>query len=172
MPMPTVVYEHKQLLTLNTRELPIYEDSFPGVPGIDSQPLFIDTNAGVWVVRSIIAPGVTMPVHYHTGTVHVWTIRGRWHYVEYPDQVQTAGSYLYEPGGSVHQFVTPADNTEPTEMLMIVSGANINFDPAGNYLGVLDAAEIVSMVNRVVDERGLEPAKYITPAQPGYTSEA
>ena len=44
----------------------------------------------------------------------MWTIQGRWCYREYPDQPQTAGSYLYEPAGSVHTFYTPEDNTEDT----------------------------------------------------------
>ncbi|CAD5109938.1 2,4'-dihydroxyacetophenone dioxygenase family protein [Zestomonas carbonaria] len=172
MPMPNIVYEHKELLTLNTRELPIYEDAVPGIPGIDSQPLFIDTHSNVWVLRIIFKPGVLMPVHYHTGTVHLWTLSGKWYYLEYPDQPQTAGCYLYEPGGSVHQFTTPADNTEPTEVIMVVSGANINFDQDGNYLGVLDASEVMSMIDHLIRERGLQPARYITPAGARYSDES
>lgn len=172
MALPNVVYDHKELLTLNMNDLPVYKDAMPGVPGIDSQPLFIDTHNGVWVMRVIFKPGIVLPKHFHTGTVHLWTLSGRWNYIEYPNQPQTAGCYLFEPGGSVHQFMTPADNTEPTELLMVVTGANINFDQEGNYLGILDASEIVTMIDHLISERGLEPAKYISPAAARYTTDA
>ena len=45
---------------------------------------------------------------------------GSWHYTEYPDDLQVAGSYLFEPGGSIHQFQVPEDNTEVTDTFMVV----------------------------------------------------
>jgi quercetin dioxygenase-like cupin family protein len=80
-------------------------------------------------------PGVVLPTHYHTGTAHLWTLSGKWNYLEYPDQPQTAGSYLFEPGSSIHTLNVHADNTELTETLMVVSGSNINFDQDGNFVG-------------------------------------
>ena len=65
---------------------------------------------------------MVLPIHYHTGTAEVWTFSGRRKYAEYPDQPQTAGSYLYEPGGSVHTFYCPEDNTEDTVALLWMSG--------------------------------------------------
>jgi hypothetical protein len=79
-------------------------------------------------------------LHYHTGVAEVFTLSGRWHYREYPDQPQTAGSYLYEPGASVHTFITPADNTEDTVILVRVIGANMNFTEDGQFHSILDAA--------------------------------
>lgn len=169
MPLPILVNDHRALLTLNSKQLPIYSDAIPGVPGIDVQPLFLDTHNGVWVLRVVFHPGVRLPTHYHTGTVHLWTLSGRWSYVEYPDQPQTAGSYLFEPGSSIHTFDVPASNTEPTETLMVVQGSNVNFDQDGNYVGLLDANTITLMIDHLIRERGLEPAKYITPPQPRYT---
>lgn len=171
MPLPMLVTDHKALLFLNTRELPVYKDAVPGVPGIDVQPLMLDTHRGIWVLRVLFHPGVTLPTHYHTGTVHLWTLSGRWHYLEYPDEPQTAGCYLFEPGSSVHTFVTPADNTEVTETLMYVEGSNINFDTgSGEYVGMLDANSITLMLEHLINERGLEPARYIRPRQPDYTT--
>lgn len=170
MAMPTLTFNHKELLTLNANELPIYENAIPGIEGVDVQPLMLDPHNGVWVVRAIIHPGVTLPTHYHTGAVHLWTLSGSWHYVEYPDQPQTAGSYLYEPGSSIHTLTTPADNTEPTEMVMVVYGTNVNFDADGNYVGMLDANSIIQMITHLVKTRDLDPAKYIVPPQPDYTT--
>lgn len=170
MALPNAIHEQKELLTLNTNELPIFKDAL--IPGVDVQPLFLDPHNGVWVLRVIFAAGVILPTHYHTGTVHLFTLSGCWNYSEYPDQPQTAGSYLYEPGGSIHQFTTPASNTELTETLMVVTGANVNFDPAGNYMGIMDASDIAKMLAGLVRSRGLEPAKYITPPVPRYTTDA
>ncbi|WP_079228533.1 2,4'-dihydroxyacetophenone dioxygenase family protein [Pseudomonas putida] len=170
MPMPTPVFEHKELLTLNTHELPIYENALaPYFPGVHVQPLYLDPNLGIWTLRVIFEPGVCLPCHYHTGPVHLFTLTGRWNYVEYPEQPQTAGCYLYEPGGSIHTFSVPADNSETTETLMVVQGANINFDQAGNFVNVMDASDIMQVIDRLVQERGLEPARYIRPGHAGYT---
>ncbi len=48
-----------------------------------------------------LQPGVTIQRHKHTGEVLAFTIRGAWKYLEYPE-VNTAGSYLFEPAGSIH----------------------------------------------------------------------
>ncbi len=173
MPLPMLVTNHHELLFLNTKELPVYEDAVPGVPGVDVQPLMLDTHRGVWVLRVLFHPGVVLPTHYHTGTVHLWTLSGKWNYMEYPYQPQTAGCYLFEPGSSVHTFVTPADNTELTETLMYVEGSNVNFHPeTGEYVGMLDANSITLMIEHLIKERGLQPARYIRPAQPDFTAAA
>jgi 2,4'-dihydroxyacetophenone dioxygenase len=69
---------------------------------------------GCWVVLATFLPGAQLNVHYHTGVAEVYTLAGCWHYAEYPDQLHTAGSYLFEPAGSVHTFMTPETNTEGT----------------------------------------------------------
>lgn len=163
MPLPMLTRNHQDLLTLNTKELPIYTDALPGMPGVDVQPMMLDTDRGVWVLRVIFHPGVRLPTHFHTGCVHIWTLSGKWQYLEHPDQPQTAGCYLYEPGSSIHTFITPAENTEPTETLMVVEGSNVNFDADGNYLGLLDANSITLLLDHLVKTRGLEPARYIRP---------
>lgn len=171
MPMPALVTDHKELLFLNTKELPIYTDAIEGVPGVDVQPLMLDTHRGIWVLRVLFHPGVVLPTHYHTGSVHLWTLSGKWNYLEYPDQPQTAGCYLYEPGSSVHTFSTPKDNTEITETLMYVEGTNVNFHPeTGEYVGMLDANSITLIIEGLIKKRGLQPARYIRPQQPDYTA--
>jgi 2,4'-dihydroxyacetophenone dioxygenase len=172
MPLPMLATHHTGLLTLNSNELPIYKDALPGIPGVDVQPLMLDTHRGVWVLRAVFHPGVTLPTHYHTGIVHMWTLSGKWLYAEYPDEPQTAGSYLFEPGSSVHTFTTPADNTGPTETLMLVEGSNVNFDREGHFVGLLDANSIALLIDHLVQTRGLEPARYIRPALPDYTAHA
>ena len=45
--------------------------------------------------------GAQMPKHHHTGTVIVYTIKGRWKYAEH-DWVAGPGSIVFETGGSSH----------------------------------------------------------------------
>ncbi len=161
---PVTAKDHTNLLTLNVKDTPVYKDIL--VPGVDVQPLFLDPNNGVWGLRVFFHPGVRLPTHYHTGVVHLWTLSGRWNYVEHPDQPQTAGSYLFEPGGSIHTFSVPEDNTEITETIMIVHGANINFDENGQYHSTMDASSILAMIEHAVKERGLDPAVYIKAPYP------
>ncbi|WP_042424462.1 2,4'-dihydroxyacetophenone dioxygenase family protein [Streptacidiphilus anmyonensis] len=138
--LPLIALPQTELLTIDTTTAPMLKRAFGD--GADVQLLRLDPEAGRWVVLVHMAPGRTVPVHYHTGTAEVWTISGRWHYAEYPDQPQTAGCFLYEPGGSVHTLHTPADNTEDTVMLVLVTGANINFTEDGAFDSVIDAVSI------------------------------
>lgn len=160
MGLPEVVTHQNELLSIDTNVSRFIEGLLH--PGIKAHPLFLDPYAGIWAFRVKFAPGVTMPVHFHTGTVHIYTMSGCWHYTEYPDQKQTAGSYLYEPGGSVHQFNTPADNTEDTDTFMVVTGANVNFGGDGEYLGMMDAGVMRSWVEQGIKDQDLQQMNYIT----------
>jgi 2,4'-dihydroxyacetophenone dioxygenase len=152
------------LLTLNFRDLPMLEGALG--PGVDFQPLFIDTDNGIWCIRAIFAAGVIIPAHLHTGPVHAITLSGRWFYAGHPDQPQTAGSYLYEPATGVpHQVITPADNAEPTEILFLVFGANVNFDDQGGFINVMDAGFVKALAESLALAQGFGNARYI--ASPG-----
>lgn len=169
MNAPEVITHQDKLLTINTNSGKFLEDMLME-PGIKVYPLFLDACNGVWVLRVKFAPGITLPVHFHTGTVHLYTMSGCWYYTEYPEQKQTAGCYLYEPGGSVHQFNTPADNTEETDTFMVVTGSNVNFTGAGNeeYTGIVDAGLIKAWVDTAIQEQGADHMTYIQAGMPSY----
>ncbi|HEY1092389.1 MAG TPA: 2,4'-dihydroxyacetophenone dioxygenase, partial [Burkholderiaceae bacterium] len=81
------------------------------------------------------------------------------------------GCYLYEAGGSVHQFCTPADNTEDTDTFMMVTGSNLNFNHTGDkeYLGLMDAGLIKAWVDAAIPAQGLTQMRYIQAATPTYS---
>jgi len=108
-----------------------------------------------------MAPGCELPVHYHTGTAEVYTFQGRWEYREYSAQPQVAGSYLYEPGGSVHTFFCPEDNTEETIVLLWMEGAQINFDEDGKLVSINDATAIQYITEKLSAEQNTGPVPYI-----------
>ena len=54
---------------------------------------------------------------------------------------------------------------------MYVEGTNVNFHPeTGEYVGMLDANSITLIIEGLIKERGLQPARYIRPQQPDYTA--
>ena len=143
--LPLVALPQTELLTVNLDESPWLEESL--APGVKVKPLRLDVEAGIWVIMASFQPGSRVPLHYHTGVAEVFTLSGRWNYLEYPDQPQTAGSYLYEPAGSVHTLDVPADNTEDTLMFIRVQGANVNFRDDGTFHSILDAAALVFLTD-------------------------
>ncbi|TVS16528.1 MAG: cupin [Gammaproteobacteria bacterium] len=121
-------------------------DEAPWVPGdgVALQLLQVDLNQGLWVLRTRFAPGHQVETHYHTGPVFAVTHSGCWYYREYPDQVNKAGSYLFEPAHSVHTLIVPEDNTEDTEVWFAIYGANVNLDESGAITSILDAQGILT----------------------------
>jgi 2,4'-dihydroxyacetophenone dioxygenase len=117
------------------------ERDFPFVeimPGVEVQVVHADIKAALWVTRMRAQPGVTLQKHLHTGEVFAFTLAGSWKYLEYPD-LNTAGSYLYEPPGSIHTLHVPADNTQVTDVWFAIRGANLYLGPKGNIEGITDA---------------------------------
>ncbi len=133
------------------------EDEIPFVPfdeGTDMQVLHVDIENALWVIRTRIKPGTTVQRHKHTGEVFAFTIAGSWKYLEYPE-VNTAGSYLYEPAGSVHTLHVPEDNEGITDVWFAIRGANLNLDDDGNVESVLDAGAIRDAYLELCREQGL-----------------
>lgn len=160
MPLPATITHQDQLLCIDTHAGKFLEGLLH--PGIKIYPLFIDPSNGFAAYRAKFAPGITLPLHFHTGTVHLYTMSGCWYYTEHPQQKQTAGCYLYEPGGSIHQFNTPADNTEDTDTFIVVSGANINFMPDGEYLGTMDAGWLKTWIDQAIVDQDATTTTYIS----------
>lgn len=164
--LPLVALPQGELLTVNEKDIPLVRDAL--APGVHFQPLRLDIEKAEWVVLATFEPGATVPLHYHTGIAEVYTLSGAWHYLEYPDQMQTAGSYLYEPGASVHTFITPETNTELTVILVRVVGSNINFTEDGQFHSILDAALIRHLTDTLSVEQNLGRINYIGGGAAGY----
>ena len=135
------------------------EDQLPFVDigdGSTLQLLHADLASGIWVVRNRFPPGITIPKHKHTGPVYAFTQTGRWQYLEYPDAVSTAGSYLYEPAGAVHTLHVPDDNDGITDVWFTIHGANLNLDENDNVELVIDAHGILPVYRELcADQHGI-----------------
>ena len=131
-------------------ELPFveFEDNF------EVQLLQADIESGLWVVRTRIGPGKTIQRHKHTGEVFAVTYSGAWKYLEYPE-INTAGSYLFEPAGSIHTLHTPETNEGVTDIWFAIRGANLNLDADGNVESFLDAGVVLEFYLALCKEKGL-----------------
>jgi len=123
------------------------EKDLPFVPyqdGVMFQLLQVNIEAGLWVVRVRAEPGATFQRHKHTGEVLAFTLSGSWRYLEYPE-VNTAGSYLFEPAGAIHTLHVPDSNDQITDIWFAIRGANLDLDGNGNVETVLDAGTVLEI---------------------------
>lgn len=133
------------------------EQELPFVPftdGVVFQLMQADIDLGLWVVRTKFDPGTTIQRHRHTGMVFAYTTTGAWRYLEYPE-INTSGSYLYEPAGSIHTLHVLADNDAPTDVFFAIYGANLNLDDDDNVEAVLDAGTVRDLYLGECEKAGL-----------------
>lgn len=124
----------------------IHDEDLPYVDlpdGSKLQLLQVDLNQNLWIVRNVFKPGFCIDTHYHTGPVFAVTLQGEWFYKEYPDKVNKAGSYLYEPAHSLHTLTVAEDATEDAIVWFAIFGSNINVDDEGNVISILDSKTIL-----------------------------
>lgn len=136
----------------------------PFIPTGDGSSLqlqSVDLANGIWVSVVRLPPGTRVVKHYHTGWVYGVTLQGSWYYAESPDEVNTPGSFLFEPAGSAHTLMTPADQEGDTLAWFAIAGANINLDEKGDPVSIADARTVLDVYRKVADALGLDTSKLI-----------
>ena len=124
-------------LTAPTEAVHIGESDLPFVEiggGNKLRVLQVKVEEGLWIVENIFQAGFAVQTHRHTGPVWGYTTSGAWKYKEY-DYVNRAGSFLYEPAGSVHTLTAVEDDTR---VWFHMYGSNLNLDEDGNIDSVAD----------------------------------
>ena len=120
--------------------------------------LQVKATEGLWIVQNIFQAGYTVPTHRHTGPVWGYTISGAWHYKEY-DDINRAGSFLYEPAGSVHTLECIEDDTN---VWFQMYGANLNLDAEGNIESVFDGPGTLAAYYALCEAAGLPRPNVLT----------
>jgi 2,4'-dihydroxyacetophenone dioxygenase len=100
------------------------------------KPLILNVSEGYYINLLRVKRAGVLSRHRHSGPVHAFTLRGRWHYLEH-DWVASEGSYIFEPPGETHTLVVPEDVSEMIT-LFHVSGGYVYVDPHGTALGYED----------------------------------
>jgi quercetin dioxygenase-like cupin family protein len=91
---------------------------------------------GLWIVENVFPAGYEVQRHRHTGPVYAYTTSGAWKYKEY-DYVNRAGSFLYEPAGSIHTLTCIENDTQ---VWFHMYGVNLNLAADGSVESVTDGA--------------------------------
>lgn len=100
---------------------------------------------GEWVSLLRVPAGMEMPRHYHSGTVHVYTLSGSWGYKEH-DWIAGPGSFVFETAASAHTPV--AEPGEDVVTLNIVMG---DWNIVDEHDAVLAVENWKSMLKRYDD---------------------
>ena len=111
----------------------------------------VDEGEGLWIVENVFHRGFLVQTHRHTGPVFGYTTSGAWKYREY-DYVNRAGSFLYEPAGSVHTLEVLEDDTRAWFHMY---GANLNLDANGNVDSVTDGPSTLAAYFALCEAQGL-----------------
>ena len=132
-----------------------WADAWAGDPAIKLKLLMADIEGSRYAVRMLFEPGVQVFTHKHTGEVHAFTFAGEWTYLEYPDSPpNTAGSYLFEPPGSVHTLKVSDDADGPTDVLFIMYGALLHYGPDNEIVAVTDAESVLREYPELLRQQG------------------
>ncbi len=137
-----------------SEDLP-WADNWAGDPGIKLKLLMADIEGGRYAIRMLFEPGLQVFPHKHSGEIHAFTFAGEWVYLEYPDSPPNrAGSYLFEPPGSVHTLKV-ADHVEGyTDVLFIMYGAMLHLDDSQQVVGVTDAESCLREYPELLRKQG------------------
>ena len=113
--------------------------------------LQVKTGEGLWIIENVFQAGYEVEPHKHTGPVYGYTTSGAWKYKEY-DYVNRAGSFLYEPAGSMHTLQCIEDNTR---VWFQMYGSNLNLDKDGNITSVVDGSLTLEFYLAMCEANGL-----------------
>ncbi|RKR07290.1 quercetin dioxygenase-like cupin family protein [Kushneria sinocarnis] len=125
----------------------------PQSEDVSFKPLVLSVSQGYYVnILRVRAAGV-LSRHRHTGPVHTFTLRGKWHYLEH-DWIATPGDYAFEPPGETHTLVVP-EGVEEMITLFHVTGGYTYVDPYGKALDYEDVFTKLDNVRRHYEQIGL-----------------
>jgi len=155
---PVVSKEHsREAILINDSDLP--HVSLPD--GSTLQLLHVDLNLNLWVIRNCFKPGFGIDTHYHTGPVYAVTQSGEWFYKEYPEKVNKAGSYLFEPAHSIHTLTVSPDAKENAVVWFAIYGSNVNIDGNGDVTSIIDARTVLHLYRTLCKAEGKSCDKLI-----------
>jgi 2,4'-dihydroxyacetophenone dioxygenase len=96
--------------------------------------LSADPSSGRFTLLIRLDKGMAAPAHRHVRAVEGLVLEGGFHYRDDPDRRFTAGCYLLENDGAVHQPVSP----EGAVMFAVFHGPVEGLDDEGRVTGRID----------------------------------
>ena len=117
--------------------------------------VMVDANNALWIVENVFPTDYRVQTHRHTGPIYAYTTTGSWKYEEY-DDVNGAGSFLYEPAGSQHTLVALEDETR---VWFQMTGVNLNLAADGTVESVIDGPIALMGYQVMCEAAGLDSSK-------------
>src|SRR5437773_5729480 len=142
----TITNEAPTAVHIGADELPFVDIG----DGSKLKVIQVKEREGLWIVENIFQAGYEVQKHRHTGPVYAYTTSGAWKYKEY-EYVNRAGSFLYEPAGSVHTLQCIEDDTL---VWFQIYGANLNLDTDGNVESYIDAGGVLEAYYALCEAEG------------------
>ena len=129
----------------------------PYADGVWLQPCCFNVTSGGFSVVLKGLPGRRVGTHYHVGTVHGYTLRGHWRYLEH-DWIAKPGTYIYEPAGEAHTLVITEDSPEPMITMFVVEGGLIYLDKAerGGFAAYEDGFTLLELCRSYYRQANLD----------------
>ncbi len=121
------------------------------------RPLQFNVTQGQYTHVMRVTKAGMIARHRHSGGVHAWVFKGRWHYLEH-DWVAEAGGYAFEPAGETHTLVVPDDVPEMITWFHVTGGYTY-VDPFGVAQGYEDVFTKIEAVRRHYATVGLPVAE-------------
>ena len=120
--------------------------------------IMVDAARELWIIENVFQAGYAVQRHKHTGPVYAYTTSGAWKYKEY-DDVNRAGSFLFEPANSVHTLQVVEDDTH---VWFQIYGANLNLDVEGAVESVSDGPSTLAVYLNLCEQAGLPRPNVLT----------
>jgi 2,4'-dihydroxyacetophenone dioxygenase len=117
---------------------------------VEVKLLRVAEDRGSYTLLVRMPPGTRLPTHRHLGPVTGYTLAGSWRYLEY-DWVATAGSFIYEPPGSVHTLVVEGE--EPAVVIFEITGGLVLYD-GDTIVGYEDAESALERYRMALEAKG------------------
>lgn len=145
----TTIQSEPEAVHIGAADLPFVEIG----NGNKLKVIMVDEGQGLWIVENVFQNGFDVQTHKHTGPVYGYTVAGAWKYKEY-DYVNRAGSFLFEPAGSVHTLSCIEPDTH-VWFQMYGSNLNLNLDDDGVIASVSDGAGTLAAYYALCEAQGL-----------------
>jgi pimeloyl-ACP methyl ester carboxylesterase/quercetin dioxygenase-like cupin family protein len=146
-------YENVEANLIDTDSLP-WIPFVPYASDVLLKVLKVDPVRGEWITLLKVPAGFQLPMHHHSGCVHVYTISGRWRYLEH-DWVAGPGSFVFETAGSRHTPVGVGD--EEIVTFNIVQGDWNLMSPDGQVLAIENWKSQIDRYLNYCRSNGIEP---------------
>lgn len=138
------------------------DEDYPWVPFLPySDAVFIkyfkaDPVRGELIAMLKVPAGASLPMHHHTGTVIVYTVQGKWRYLEH-DWIAGPGSCVFETASSRHTPHAITGEKDDVITFNIVTGELHFIGPDGKTMAVESWKSSVDRYLAYCKAKGIPP---------------